>query len=109
MHDRGHTAVAVGLMLHLTSDTQIYCDHYRDQPPVLVLGAEPADCVISTAAIDTEPADLVAADRLLLATIEYRNAIAAKIGSPDRLAASRLETDQASVSLRRSQPTRTEL
>lgn len=69
----GHAAVSIGLMLHLAPDTQIYCELYGDQPPALVIGTEPADCVISSANFEAEPMDLIAADRLVKAAIEFRD------------------------------------
>src|SRR5687768_10555785 len=61
----GHAAVSIGLMLHLAPETQIYCELYGNQPPALVIGAEPADCVISSANFEADPVDLIAADRLV--------------------------------------------
>jgi hypothetical protein len=71
--DTGHAAVSVGLMPHLSPDTQIYCDRHVSRPPAIALGAEPADCVISSANFDAEPSDLIAAERLVLAAVAYRD------------------------------------
>jgi hypothetical protein len=75
--------VTVGITLHLNSWTQIYCDRHGDHPPAIVLGAEPADCVISTAGIESEPADLIAAERLLAAVTEYRDQIRSQVNPRD--------------------------
>jgi hypothetical protein len=79
MRRPGQQPVTVGILLHLDRQTQIYCDRHGDHPPAIVLGAEPADCVISTAGIEAEPADLIAAERLLQAVTEYRDHLRSQV------------------------------
>jgi hypothetical protein len=68
------------LMVDLLIGTRVYCDTFRDAPPILVIDTGPTELQLSAPAGAVTVEDLAVIDTVLQAAAEYRTAVLTRLG-----------------------------